>query len=76
MELPIMTGLPATWFLIIVGGVVLVLAAYALVTVLMAVLVHGRHNFLRPKIHEGWTPPRHHSVAGKAGLYSSPDRGI
>jgi hypothetical protein len=76
MELPIMTGLPTTWFLIVLGGVMLVLAAYALVTVLMAVLVYGRNKFLRPKIREGWTPPRHHPVPGKAGLYSSSERGI
>jgi hypothetical protein len=76
MELPIMTGLPATWFLIVVGGVVLVLAAYALVTVLIAFLVYGRNNYLRPKIRDGWTPPPRHAVPGKAGLYSTPHRGM
>jgi hypothetical protein len=75
MELPIMTGLPTTWFLIVLGGVILVLAAYALVTVLMAVLVYGRNDFLRPKIRDGFTPPPRQAVPGKAGLYSEPHRG-
>jgi hypothetical protein len=65
-----------TVFLIVCCGAALVLALYASILIVLALVMPRRAHFVHGKVHEVWLPEPRKPVAGKPGLYSAPRHGV